>query len=90
MPDFCIFLGPSQDGSWNAHPVPSGATVIAKPLTSEPSHKVPIFLPHQMKLKHLKNCFAPKMTVWNNTHPKGQSVPLRQPEPTVYFCKEKQ
>ena len=30
------------------------------------------------------------MTVWNREHPKGESVPLRQPEPTVYFCKEKQ
>merc|ERR1712079_827807 len=67
---------PSQNGQWIAHPVPFGATVIATPITSEPLHKMPVYLPQ-------------KMTVWNNAHPKGQSVPLRQPEPTVYFCGER-
>jgi len=88
---------PSQDhccGIMIAHPVPPGATVIAKPIIPGVSHthahNMPVPVPYQIMPEHVKNSFAPKMMVWNNHHPEGQLLPLRQPEPAVYFCKEQQ
>ena len=77
-----------------AHPVPPGATVMAKPIIPGVSHthahNMPVPVPYQIMPEHVKNSFAPKMMVWNNHHPEGQLLPLRQPEPAVYFCKEQQ
>ena len=73
-----------------AHPVPPGATVIAKPIipgSGLQQNNMPVPVPYQMMPDHVKQSFAPKMMVWTNHHPEGQLVPLRQPEPAVYFSK---
>ena len=66
-----------------AHPVPPGATVIAKPiipgLPELQNMSVPV--PYPMMPEQLKQSFAPQMMVWTNS-------PLRQPELAVYFAKE--
>merc|ERR1712025_1430645 len=61
---------PSQDhccGIMVAHPVPPGATVIAKPivpgLQAGPHQSMPVPVPYQMMPEHVKNSFAPKMMV---------------------------
>ena len=70
-----------------AHPVPPGATVIAKPIIPglPGQQNMPVPVPYQMMPEQLKQSFAPKMMVWTNHHPEGQLVPLRQPDPAVYF-----
>ena len=70
-----------------ARPIPPGATVIAKPIIpgcANTSH-IPLQVPDQIMPMHIKNSFAPRVMVWNAVHPEGQMMPLRQPEPTVYF-----
>ena len=68
-----------------AHPIPPGATVIAKPIVPGAQQRFPLSVPDQIIPDHVKHSFAPKVMVWNTLHPEGQLVPLRQPEPTVYF-----
>ena len=70
-----------------AHPVPPGATVIAKPIIPglPGQQNMPVPVPYQMMPEQLKQSFAPKMMVWTNHHPEGQLVPLRQPDLAVYF-----
>ena len=66
-----------------AHPVPPGATVIAKPIIPglPEQQKMSVPVPYPMMPEQLKQSFAPKMMVWTNH-------PLRQPELAVYFAKE--
>ena len=84
---------PSQDhccGVMIARPIPPGATVIAKPIipgvVGVPNKSyVPLQVPDQIMPPHIKNSFAPRVMVWNAVHPEGQMMPLRQPQPIVYF-----
>jgi len=72
-----------------ARPVPPGATVIAKPIVpGQHSDPLPLQIPHQIIPEDLKKSNAPKAMVWTTHHPEGQLVPLRQPEPAVYFSQQ--
>lgn len=68
-----------------ARPVPPGSTVIAKPIIPGVQPQFPLHVPDQIMPENVKNSLAPKVMVWNSLHPQGQLVPLRQPEPAVYF-----
>ena len=68
-----------------ARPVPAGATVIAKPIVHGHSNPLPLQIPQQIIPDELKKSNAPKAMVWTPNHPNGQLVPLRQPEPAVFF-----
>ena len=74
-----------------ARPIPPGATVIAKPVVpgipAVRSHaqQQALPIPDQIVPDNVKNSFAPKVMVWNRHHPYGQLMPLRQPDPAVYF-----
>merc|ERR1711971_207680 len=70
---------PSQDhygGIMVAHPVPPGATVIAKPiipgLPELQNMSVPV--PYPMMPEQLKQSFAPQMMVWTNRVLQGTKV----------------
>lgn len=88
---------PSQDhkcGVMIAKPIPPGSTVIAKPVipgkpSTAGSTSLPLSIPSQFLPSAANaNTFAPKAMIWNNQFPDGQLVPLRQPEPAVYFFQQ--
>jgi len=97
FPNFDPVSGPSQ--LLMATPVSSGATIIAVPTGPPPPSSVqnsnnnkhlnvPVSGTGQQQQQQQQQVFhppSPHMLHWDNHHPGGQILPLRQPNPPVYY-----
>lgn len=90
FPNFDPVNGPSQ--LLMATPVTSGATVIAVPTGPPPPvscgkthHQQPGQQPVAGGQHQVYRSPNPQMLHWDNHHPGGQIIPLRQPNPPVYY-----